>query len=384
MKIASTGPRNAITLRFPRPISPSSNLISMPHLFEPLTLRGLTFKNRIGISPMCEYSSHDGFANDWHLVHLGSRAVGGAGLVMTEASAVTPDGRISPADLGIYKDEHIEMLTRIFAFIEKQGAIPGMQLAHAGRKASTGIPWEGGKPIDPASGGWSPIFAPSALPFDAGYQTPQALTMDEISSIVQAFADAAKRLLEAGGKLIEIHGAHGYLINTFLSPLSNHRTDNYGGTFQNRARFLTEIVEAIRKVWPDTLPLFVRLSSTDWAEGGWTIDDSVALARTLKPLGVDLIDCSSGGLVPNAKIPVGAGYQVPFSTRIRHDANIPTAAVGMITQAAQAEQIVRNGDADIVLLARQSLRDPYFPLHAASEVHFKEQKWPDQYLRGKS
>jgi 2,4-dienoyl-CoA reductase-like NADH-dependent reductase (Old Yellow Enzyme family) len=356
----------------------------MPHLFEPLTLRGLTFKNRIGISPMCEYSSHDGFANDWHLVHLGSRAVGGAGLVMTEASAVTPDGRISPADLGIYKDEHIEMLTRIFAFIEKQGAIPGMQLAHAGRKASTGIPWEGGKPIDPASGGWSPIFAPSALPFDAGYQTPQALTMDEISSIVQAFADAAKRLLEAGGKLIEIHGAHGYLINTFLSPLSNHRTDNYGGTFQNRARFLTEIVEAIRKVWPDTLPLFVRLSSTDWAEGGWTIDDSVALARTLKPLGVDLIDCSSGGLVPNAKIPVGAGYQVPFSTRIRHDANIPTAAVGMITQAAQAEQIVRNGDADIVLLARQSLRDPYFPLHAASEVHFKEQKWPDQYLRGKS
>ncbi|HEX4427187.1 MAG TPA: NADH:flavin oxidoreductase/NADH oxidase [Terriglobales bacterium] len=356
----------------------------MPHLFEPLTLRGVTFRNRIGISPMCEYSSHDGFANDWHLVHLGSRAVGGAGLVMTEASAVTPDGRISPADLGIYKNEHIEMLARIFHFIEKQGAVPGMQLAHAGRKASTGIPWEGGKPIDPASGGWTPIFAPSALPFDAGYQNPQALTIDEIASIVQAFADAAKRVLQAGGKVVEIHGAHGYLVNTFLSPLSNHRTDNYGGTFQNRARFLTEIVNATRKVWPDTLPLFVRLSSTDWADGGWTIDDSVELARTLKPLGVDLIDCSSGGLVPNAKIPVGAGYQVPFSTRIRHDANIPTAAVGMITQAAQADQIIRNGEADIVLLARQSLRDPYFPLHAASEVHFKDQKWPDQYLRGKS
>jgi 2,4-dienoyl-CoA reductase-like NADH-dependent reductase (Old Yellow Enzyme family) len=276
------------------------------------------------------------------------------------------------------------MLARMFHFIEKQGAVPGMQLAHAGRKASTGIPWEGGKPIDPASGGWTPIFAPSALPFDAGYQNPQALTIDEIASIVQAFADAAKRVLQAGGKVVEIHGAHGYLINTFLSPLSNHRTDNYGGTFQNRARFLTETVNATRKVWPDTLPLFVRLSSTDWADGGWTIDDSVELARTLKPLGVDLIDCSSGGLVPNAKIPVGAGYQVPFSTRIRHDANIPTAAVGMITQAAQADQIIRNGEADIVLLARQSLRDPYFPLHAASEVHFKDQKWPEQYLRGKS
>jgi 2,4-dienoyl-CoA reductase-like NADH-dependent reductase (Old Yellow Enzyme family) len=356
----------------------------MPHLFEPLTLRGVTFRNRIGISPMCEYSSHDGFANDWHLVHLGSRAVGGAGLVMTEASAVTPDGRISPADLGIYKDEHVEMLSRIFHFIEKQGAVPGMQLAHAGRKASTGIPWEGGKPIDPAAGGWTPIFAPSALPFHAEYQTPQALAIDEIASIVQAFADAAKRVLQAGGKVIEIHGAHGYLINTFLSPLSNHRTDEYGGTFQNRTRFLTEVVNAIRKVWPDTLPLLVRLSSTDWAEGGWTIDDSVELARTLKPLGVDLIDCSSGGLVPNAKIPVGAGYQVPFSTRIRRDANIATAAVGMITQPAQAEQIIRNGDADIVLLARESLRDPYFPLHAASEIHYKDQKWPDQYLRGKS
>jgi 2,4-dienoyl-CoA reductase-like NADH-dependent reductase (Old Yellow Enzyme family) len=333
---------------------------------------------------MCEYSSQDGFANDWHLVHLGSRAVGGAGLVMTEASAVTPDGRISSADLGIYKDEHIEMLSRIFAFIEKQGGVPGMQLAHAGRKASTDIPWKGGKAVDPASGGWTPIFAPSALPFDAGYQTPRALSTSEIASIVKAFGDAARRVLLAGGRVIEIHGAHGYLINSFLSPLSNHRTDQYGGSFQNRARFLTEAVNAIRKVWPDTLPLFVRLSSTDWSEGGWTIDDSVELARALKPLGVDLIDCSSGGLVPNAKIPVGAGYQVRFSSRIRCDANISTAAVGMITQAAQADQIIRNGDADLVLLARESLRDPYFPLHAASELHFQDHKWPDQYLRGKS
>jgi 2,4-dienoyl-CoA reductase-like NADH-dependent reductase (Old Yellow Enzyme family) len=356
----------------------------MPHLFEPLTLRGVTFRNRIGISPMCEYSSRDGFANDWHLVHLGSRAVGGAGLVMTEASAVTPDGRISAGDLGIYKDEHIETLSRVFHFIERQGGVPGMQLAHAGRKASTDIPWKGGKPLDPASGGWTPIFAPSALPFDTGYQTPRALTTPEIAAIVQAFADAAKRVLQAGGKVIEIHGAHGYLVNTFLSPLSNHRTDAYGGSFQNRGRFLIEIVNAIRKVWPDILPLFVRLSCTDWSEGGRTIDDSVELARTLKPLGVDLIDCSSGGLVPNAKIPVGAGYQVPFATRIRRDADIATAAVGMITEAAQADQIVRNGDADLVLLGRESLRDPYFPLHAAAEVHYKDQKWADQYLRAKS
>jgi 2,4-dienoyl-CoA reductase-like NADH-dependent reductase (Old Yellow Enzyme family) len=362
----------------------SGKLGFMPHLFEPFTLRGITFRNRIGISPMCEYSSHDGFANDWHLVHLGSRAVGGAGLVMTEASAVTKDGRISAGDLGIYKDEHVEMLSRIFYFIEQQGGVPGMQLAHAGRKASTDIPWKGGKPLDPASGGWTPIFAPSALPFDAGYQIPCALDKSEIASIVQAFADAAKRVLQAGGKVIEIHGAHGYLINTFLSPLSNHRNDEYGGSLRDRARFLTEIVNAIRKVWSETLPLFVRLSTTDWSEGGWAIDDSVELARILKPLGVDLIDCSSGGLVPNAKIPVGAGYQVPFATRIRHDANIPTAAVGMITQAAQADQIIRNGEADLVLLARQSLRDPYFPLHAAAEVHFKDVKWPDQYLRAKS
>jgi 2,4-dienoyl-CoA reductase-like NADH-dependent reductase (Old Yellow Enzyme family) len=356
----------------------------MPHLFEPFSLRGVTFKNRIGISPMCEYSSHDGFANDWHLVHLGSRAIGGAALVMTEASAVTPEGRISSADLGIYKDEHVEMLARIFRFVEQQGAVPGMQLAHAGRKASTGVPWEGGQPVDPASGGWTPIFAPSALPFDAGYQVPRSLSLSEIASIVRAFGDAAGRVLQAGGKVIEIHGAHGYLINSFLSPLSNHRSDAYGGDFENRIRFLVEVVNAVRKVWPDSLPVFVRLSTTDWVAGGWTIDDSVELARALKPLGVDLIDCSSGGLVPNARIPVGAGYQVPFATRIRRDAGIPTASVGMITEAAQADQIVRNGEADLVLLARESLRDPYFALHAASAVHFKEMKWPNQYLRAKT
>jgi 2,4-dienoyl-CoA reductase-like NADH-dependent reductase (Old Yellow Enzyme family) len=355
----------------------------MPHLFEPLTLREVTFKNRIGISPMCQYSSTDGFANDWHLVHLGSRAVGGAGVVIAEASAVLPEGRITPGDLGIYKDEHIEMLLRIFHFIEQQGALPGIQLAHAGRKASTAEPWKGGRPIDPAHGGWAPIFGPSPLPFDAGYQEPKELSTSEIAGVIQAFAAASRRALEAGAKVVEIHGAHGYLINSFLSPLTNHRTDEYGGSFLNRTRLLKEVVTAVRKVWPDKLPLFVRLSTTDWVQGGWTIDDSVELARVIKPLGVDLIDCSSAGVVPGAVVPVGAGYQVPFATRIRLEAEIPTAAVGMITDAAQADQIVRNGEADLVLVARASLRDPYLPLHAASALH-QDQKWPDQYLRAKS
>jgi 2,4-dienoyl-CoA reductase-like NADH-dependent reductase (Old Yellow Enzyme family) len=355
----------------------------MPHLFEPLTLRGVTLKNRIGISPMCQYSSEDGFANDWHLVHLGSRAVGGAGLVMAEASAVIADGRITSGDLGIYKDEHIEMLSRIFRFVAQQGAVPGIQLAHAGRKASTAVPWKGGAPVDPASGGWTPIFAPSPIAFDAGWQTPRALNASEIASVVQAFADASQRALQAGAKVIEIHSAHGYLIHSFLSPLTNQRTDKYGGTFENRSRLLKEVVTAVRKVWPDSLPLSVRLSTTDWADGGWTIDDSVELARGLKTLGVDLIDCSSGGIAPRITIPVGAGYQVPFAARIRNEAGIPTAAVGMITETMQADQILRNGAADLVLVARQSLRDPYLPLHAASELH-QEQKWPDQYLRAKS
>ncbi len=354
----------------------------MTDLFSPLTLRGVTLKNRLGISPMCQYSSQDGFASDWHLVHLGSRAVGGASLVMTEASAVLPEGRITAGDLGIYKDEHIEMLSRIFRFIEQQGAVPGMQLAHAGRKASTDLPWKGGKPVDPASGGWTPILGPSAIPFDMGYQTPKEMTKAEITAVVEAFATAARRALTAGAKVVEIHAAHGYLINSFLSPLSNQRTDEYGDSFANRTRILREITVAIRRVWPDNLPLFV-LSATDWVDGGWTVENSVELSCVLKPLGADLIDCSSGGLVPYAKIPVGAGYQVPLASQVRRDAQIPTAAVGMITEAMQADQIIRNGEADLILMARASLRDPYLPLHAASMVH-KDAKWPDQYLRAKS
>ena len=354
----------------------------MTDLFSPLTLRGVTLKNRLGISPMCQYSSQDGFASDWHLVHLGSRAVGGAALVMTEASAVLPEGRITSGDLGIYKDEHIEMLSRIFRFVEQQGAVPGMQLAHAGRKASTDLPWKGGKPVDASAGGWTPIFGPTAVPFDTGYQTPKEMSKSEIATVIAAFAAASRRALAAGAKVIEIHAAHGYLINSFLSPLSNQRTDEYGGSLANRTRLLQEITVAIRKVWPDNLPLFVRLSATDWVDGGWTIDDSVELARLLKPLGVDLIDCSSGGLVPYAKIPVGAGYQVPLASQVRREAQIPTATVGMITEAMQADQIIRNGEADLILTARASLRDPYLPLHAASTVH-KETKWPDQYLRAK-
>lgn len=354
----------------------------MTDLFSPLTLRGITLKNRLGISPMCQYSSQDGFASDWHLVHLGSRAVGGAALVMTEASAVLPEGRITSGDLGIYKDEHIEMLSRIFRFVEQQGAVPGMQLAHAGRKASTDLPWKGGKPVDASAGGWTPIFGPTAVPFDTGYQTPKEMSKSEIATVIAAFAAASRRALAAGAKVIEIHAAHGYLINSFLSPLSNQRTDEYGGSLANRTRLLQEITVAIRKVWPDNLPLFVRLSATDWVDGGWTIDDSVELARLLKPLGVDLIDCSSGGLVPYAKIPVGAGYQVPLASQVRREAQIPTATVGMITEAMQADQIIRNGEADLILTARASLRDPYLPLHAASTVH-KETKWPDQYLRAK-
>jgi 2,4-dienoyl-CoA reductase-like NADH-dependent reductase (Old Yellow Enzyme family) len=353
-----------------------------PHLFAPFQLRSITFRNRIGVSPMCQYSAEDGFANDWHLVHLGSRAVGGAGLVIAEASAVVPEGRISPQDLGIYQDAHVEMLSRIFHFVEQQGAVPGIQLAHAGRKASTSRPWEGGKPLPASAGGWSPVVAPSPIPLDAEYPTPKELTSSEMAALAQAFADGARRALQAGAKVVEIHGAHGYLIHSFLSPLTNRRSDEYGGSFENRTRFAKEVVAAVRRVWPDHLPLFMRLSTSDWVEGGWTVEDSIALARALKPLGVDLIDCSSGGLMHRVSIPVGPGYQVPFSTRIRKEAEIPTAAVGLITGAAQADQIVRNGEADIVLMARAELRDPYLPLHAATELK-QEQKWPNQYVRAK-
>ena len=352
------------------------------HLFSPLTIREVTFRNRIAVSPMCEYSSEDGFANDWHLVHLGSRAVGGAGLVMTEANAVTPEGRISPADLGIWKDEHVAPLARAARFIKAQGAIPGTQLAHAGRKASTAVPWQGGQALTPEQGGWTPIQAPSAIPFSDAHQTPQALSAAAIGDLVAAFASAARRALDAGFEVVELHGAHGYLLNEFLSPLANHRTDDYGGSFENRTRLAREIVEAVRRVWPERLPLFLRISASDWAEGGWTLEDSVALATMLRPLGVDLIDCSSGGLVPYAKIPVGAGYQVPFAQEIRRLAGVATGAVGMITAPMQADQIIRSGQADLVFLAREFLRDPYWPLHAAQAVH-QDVSWPPQYERAK-
>ena len=343
-------------------------------------MRDVQFRNRIAVSPMCQYSSEDGFANDWHLVHLGSRAVGGAALVFTEAAAVLPEGRISPQDLGIWKDAHLEMLRRIFQFIAAQGAVPGMQLAHAGRKASTSAPWIGGKPLGTTAGGWSPIFAPSPLPFDDGYQTPQELDRAGIEQITAAFAQAATRALSAGAKVVEIHAAHGYLAHSFLSPLSNQRTDEYGGSFENRTRFLCETTAAVRKVWPEKYPLFVRISSTDWMDGGWTGEDSIDLAKKLRSLGVDLIDCSSGGSVPNAKIPIGPGYQVPFATRIRQAAEIATGAVGMITSPEQADQIVRGGQADLVLMAREFLRHPYWPLNATRPLHQKQDA-PPQYGR---
>lgn len=351
-------------------------------LFSPLKIRDIEFRNRIGVSPMCQYSSDDGFATDWHLVHLGSRAVGGAGMVMVEATAVTPEGRISPADLGLWKDEHTEALKPIARFIEAQGAVPAIQIAHAGRKASTAAPWEGGDPVDPSQGGWTPIIAPSAIPFDEQSQTPEALSEAGIQGIVKAFADTAKRALEAGFKVVEIHAAHGYLLHQFLSSLSNQRTDAYGGSFENRARIVKEIVQAVRQVWPEQYPLFIRFSATDWVEGGWDVEQSVRLSTELKPLGVDLVDVSSGALVPYAKIQVGPGYQVPFAEQIRKEADIATAAVGMITDAAQADEIIRNGQADMVLLARELLRDPYWPLHAAFELGV-DAEWPKQYQRAK-
>lgn len=338
------------------------------HLFSPLQLRDVSLRNRIGVSPMCQYSSEDGFANDWHLVHLGSRAVGGAALVMTEAAAVTADGRISPQDLGIWKDEHVEILGRIFRFIAAQGAVPAMQLAHAGRKASTARPWEGSGAVSESEGGWRPVYAPTAEAFDANYVLPEELDSRGIERVVRAYASAAERALAAGAKIVEIHAAHGYLIHEFLSPLTNRRSDHYGRSFENRIRVACEIVEAVRRVWPERYPLLVRISASDWVEGGWDIEQSAALAQKLKTLGVDLIDCSSGGAVPKARIPLGPGYQVPFSERVRSEAQIATAAVGLITEADQADQIIANGQADMVFLARQLLRDPYWPLHAAKQL----------------
>jgi 2,4-dienoyl-CoA reductase-like NADH-dependent reductase (Old Yellow Enzyme family) len=348
-------------------------------LFSPFQLRSVVFPNRIGVSPMCEYSSQDGFANDWHLVHLGCRAQGGAGLVMTEASAVTPEGRISINDLGIWKDEHIAKLEQIARFIHSQGARAGVQLAHAGRKGSMTAPFGGERLLTPEEGRWEPL-GPSAIAFSPNYAVPKALDEAEIAGVISAFADAARRVDRAGFDFVEIHAAHGYLLHEFLSPLSNQRTDQYGGSFENRSRLLLEVVDATRAAWPDHLPLFVRISATDWAEGGWSPDESVELARRLGKHGVDLVDVSSGGQVPNAKIPVGPGFQVPFAARIRNEAGIPTAAVGMITEPKQANDIIADGDADMVLLAREMLRDPYWPLHAASALG-ESASWPVQYLR---
>jgi 2,4-dienoyl-CoA reductase-like NADH-dependent reductase (Old Yellow Enzyme family) len=350
------------------------------HLFSELTIREIRFRSRIAVSPMCQYSSEDGFATDWHLAHLGSRAAGGAALVIAEASAVEARGRISPADLGIWKDQHIAPLARIAAFIRAQGSVAGIQLAHAGRKASTHVPWENGGAFIPESeGGWRAV-APSPIPFRETDTPPIELSKAEIGKIAEAFAAAARRALAAGFQVIEIHAAHGYLIDEFLSPLSNHRQDEYGGSFENRIRFALEITQAIRGVWPDSLPLFIRISASDWVEGGWTIDDSVQLAHRLKPLGIDLVDCSSGGVVPYAKIPVGPGFQVPFAGRIRRESGVLTGAVGMITEPEQADAIIRDGSADLVLLARQFLRDPYFPLHAAKALGV-EMAPPVQYKR---
>jgi 2,4-dienoyl-CoA reductase-like NADH-dependent reductase (Old Yellow Enzyme family) len=351
----------------------------MCDLLTPISIREVAFRNRIAVSPMCQYSASDGFAGDWHLVHLGSRAVGGAGLVMMEATAVEARGRISPQDTGIWKDDHIAFLSRITCFVMQQGAVAGIQLAHAGRKASVRPPWEGGAAIPQEAGGWQTV-APSALPFRPEDPVPAELSKPEIHSLADAFRAAAVRALQAGFQVVEIHGAHGYLIHQFLSPLSNRRDDEYGGAFDNRIRFALDVAQAVRGAWPLHLPLFLRISATDWMEGGWTSDDSVELARRVKPLGVDLIDCSSGGSSPRAKIPLAPGYQVPFAERIRRQAGILTGAVGLITTPAQADEIIRSGKADMVLLAREFLRDPYFPLRAAQALSQKLNP-PVQYGR---
>jgi 2,4-dienoyl-CoA reductase-like NADH-dependent reductase (Old Yellow Enzyme family) len=353
--------------------------IMTPPLLSQFQLRSVAFSNRIGVSPMCQYSSQDGFATDWHLVHLGCRAQGGAGLVMLEASAVVAEGRISNCDLGIWKDDHINKLEQIARFIHSQGARAGIQLAHAGRKGSMTAPFTGERLLLPEEGAWQPV-APSALAFAPNYAVPKALDQAGIANVVAAFAAAARRALAAGFDLVEIHAAHGYLLHQFLSPIANQRTDAYGGSFQNRTRILLEVVVAVRAAWPAHLPLFVRISATDWADGGWSPDDSVELAKLLRQHGVDLVDASSGGMIPNARIPAGPGFQVPFAARIRKEAEIPTAAVGLITDPAQANAIIANGEADIVLLAREMLRDPYWAVHAAATLE-EPASWPVQYLR---
>ncbi len=352
---------------------------AQPKLFSPLTLRGITLPNRIVVSPMCQYSAEDGFANDWHLVHLGSRAVGGAGTVIVEATAVEARGRISPGDLGIWTDAHIEFLQRISRFLKQNGAVPAIQLAHAGRKASTSAPWLGGRPVPETEGGWQPV-APSPVPFNHDSPVPRELTVAEIKQTVDNFAAAAIRSLHAGFEIIELHGAHGYLMHEFLSPLTNQRTDEYGGSFENRTRFVREVIEAVRRVWPERLPLFLRISASDWADGGWTVDDSVQLTKEVAPLGVDLVDCSSGGAVSYAKVKTGPGYQVPFAEQVRRETGVPTGAVGMITDPAQAETILDRQQADLVIVARELLREPYWALKAADTLG-GEARVPVQYQR---
>ena len=351
-------------------------------LFEPLPIRSLTLRNRIVVSPMCQYSSVDGFASEWHLVHLGSRAVGGASAVIAEATAVSPEGRISPHDLGIWKDEHVTFLARITAFIRAQGAVAGVQLAHAGRKASMDVPWRGGRALDESEGGWRPVYAPSALAFSSRTQQPVEMARADIERAIGDFHRGAERALAAGFQVVELHGAHGYLLHEFLSPISNTRTDEYGGSFENRCRFVLQVVDAVRDVWPGHLPLFMRLSATDYTDGGWDIEQTVELSRILGTHGVDLVDASSGGNVAGATIPVGPGYQVQFAERIRRDAGVATGAVGLITDPYQADEIIRSGKADLVILARQLLRDPHWPLHAAS-VLGADVAWPPQYERAK-
>jgi 2,4-dienoyl-CoA reductase-like NADH-dependent reductase (Old Yellow Enzyme family) len=353
----------------------------MAKLFSPLRLRSLEMKNRIVVSPMCEYSSTDGFSDEWHLVHLGSRAVGGAGLLLTEATGVSPEGRITPDDLGLWREEHIPGLERITRFVREQGAIIGVQLAHAGRKASRSSPWKGDRLLSPQEGGWTTV-APSAIPLNEGERAPEALDEAGIQKVVGDFARAAEYALRAGFQVIELHAAHGYLLHQFLSPLSNHRTDDYGGSFDNRIRLLCAVVTAVRKVWPEEYPLLVRISASDWHEQGWTPEESVRLAGRLQPLGVDLMDCSSGGILPGIRIPLQPGYQVPFAEAIRRQTGIPTGAVGLITSASQAEEVLQQGQADLVIFARQLLRDPYFALHAARELGV-DVPWPIQYERAK-
>ncbi len=354
----------------------------MPHLFSTIKIKNIELKNRLMVSPMCEYSSEDGFANDWHLVHLGSRAIGGAALVMTEATAISPEGRITESDLGIYKDEHIAKLKQITDFIHQHGAVSGMQLAHAGRKASHVEPWNGGAQIpSDKPGGWKTV-APSAIAFTEQEEPPVALDKAGIEKVKTDFKTATIRAIAAGFKVIELHAAHGYLLHEFLSPLSNHRTDEYGGSFENRIRFLLELIETVQEVWPEANPLFVRISASDWTEGGWTADDSVALSKILIDKGIDLVDCSSGGNVAHAKIPLKPGYQVEFAERIKKETGMLTGAVGMITESGQANDIIEEGKADLVIMARELLRDPYFPLRAAHELGI-EVKWPVQYERAK-